>query len=413
MELEQLGKQAREAARKFTALTTKEKNSALLEMAEALKKEKEPILEANAKDMQAAKEAGVTGALLDRLLLNEDRVIEMATSLEEIAELEDPVGKEVQKWQIENGLVIRRVRAPLGVIGVIYEARPNVTVEAAGLTLKTSNAVILRGGSQAINSNNILVEVMQKAAADASISASAIQIIKETSHETADEFMALRDLDVLIPRGGEKLIEAVVEKAKVPVLWAAAGNCHIYIDKDGDLEKALPIVINAKVQRPGVCNAMETLLVHKDVASKFLPKAIKELQEKGVQVRGDSKTKEIVSSVEEATEADYYTEFLDLILAVRVVDSLEDAIDHIEKYGTRHSEAIITEDKEAAEKFTRQVDSAAVYVNASTRFTDGGQFGLGAEIGISTQKLHVRGPMGLEALTSVKYVIEGNGQVRE
>lgn len=428
MELEKLGGQAKAAARKLNSISTEVKNKALLQMAGGLRDNQKLILEANAEDMEQAKAKGTTGALLDRLLLNQERIGEMAVALEEIAALDDTVGQIVAEWQRPNGLKIKKVRVPLGVIGVIYEARPNVTVEAAGLCLKSGNAVILRGGSLAIKSNTILVNILQKSASEAGLPENAIQIIEDTSHEIADEFMALKYLDVLIPRGGNQLIEAVVEKAKVPVLWAAAGNCHTYVDKDANLEMALPIVINAKAQRPGVCNAMETLLVHKDIAADFLPKAIKELQEKGVEIRGDEKTLKILQNDQrflargvnarndkmvEATEDDYYTEFLDLILAVKVVDSVEEAINHINKYGTLHSEAIITENPQAAHKFTTDVDAAAVYVNASTRFTDGGQFGLGAEIGISTQKLHVRGPMGLEALTSTKYVIEGTGQIRK
>jgi glutamate-5-semialdehyde dehydrogenase len=411
-QLNELGSQARTAARKLNSITTEEKNRALLKMADAIEENSRSIIEANEKDMQSAKEQGVAPPLQDRLLLNDKRIKEMADSLRDIARLSDPVGEVVSEKTLPNNLRLKKVRVPLGVIGVIFEARPNVTVEAAGLCMKAGNAIILRGGSLAQHSNNILTDIMQKAATSANIPLHAIQIIRDPSREIADAFMALKDLDVLIPRGGKQLIDAIVDNAKVPVLWAAAGNCHTYIDKDANLEKALPIVINAKVQRPGVCNAMETLLLHKDVAAEFLPKVISELQSKGVEIRGDSKTKAFVPSVKEASDEDFYTEFLDLILAVRVVESLEEAIDHIEKYGTRHSEAIISENKDSIDKFLREVDSAAVYANASTRFTDGGQFGLGAEIGISTQKLHVRGPMGLESLTSEKYTIIGDGQIR-
>ena len=410
--LSELGKQAKNASRKLYSVTTDTKNKALLSMAEALKNNIEKILSANKDDMDDAKAKGTTDALLDRLLLDNERVLDMAGALEDIAKLDDPIGKVVDEWKRPNGLQIKRVRAPLGVIGVIYEARPNVTVEAAGLCLKTSNAVILRGGSLAFNTNKTIVEVLQDSASKAGIPENALTMIEDVSHETADKFMALKELDVLIPRGGDKLKEAVLKKAKVPVLWAAAGNCHTYVDKDADIEVARKIAINAKVQRPGVCNAMETLLVHKDIAEDFLPETIKELQEKGVEIRGDEKTRSLASDIKEAKEDDYYTEFLDLILAIRVVDNVDVAIDHINKYGTLHSEAVVTRDEKTAEQFKTNVDAAVVYVNASTRFTDGGEFGLGAEMGISTQKLHVRGPMGLEALTSTKYVIEGEGQIR-
>ena len=407
-----LGAKAKAASRKLYSVTTDTKNKALTEMAKAIKSGTEQILQANNEDMRVAAAKGTTAALLDRLLLNEERVLDMAKALVDIADLDDPIGKVVDEWKRPNDLDIKRVRVPLGVIGVIYEARPNVTVEAAGLCLKTSNAVILRGGSLAFNTNKALVDILQVAASKAGVPDNAIAMIEDVSHETADKFMALQDLDVLIPRGGEKLKEAVVEKAKVPVLWAAAGNCHTYIDKDADIDMARNIAINAKVQRPGVCNAMETLLVHKDIAERFLPETIKELQENDVEIRGDETTKSLASDVKEATDGDYYTEFLDLILAIKVVNSVDEAIEHINKFGTLHSEAIVTADEKTAEKFKTNVDAAVVYVNASTRFTDGGEFGLGAEMGISTQKLHVRGPMGLEALTSTKYVIEGNGQVR-
>ena len=407
-----LGTKAKAASRKLYSVTIDTKNKALTEMAKAIKSGTEQILQANNEDMRVAVAKGTTAALLDRLLLNEERVLDMAKALVDIADLDDPIGKIVDEWKRPNDLDIKRVRVPLGVIGVIYEARPNVTVEAAGLCLKTSNAVILRGGSLAFKTNKALVDILQVAASKAGVPDNAIAMIEDVSHETADKFMALQDLDVLIPRGGEKLKEAVVEKAKVPVLWAAAGNCHTYVDKDADIDMARKIAINAKVQRPGVCNAMETLLVHKDIADSFLPETIKELQENEVEIRGDETTQSLAPNVKEATDGDYYTEFLDLILAIKVVNSVDEAIEHINKFGTLHSEAIVTADQKTAKKFKTNIDAAVVYVNASTRFTDGGEFGLGAEMGISTQKLHVRGPMGLEALTSTKYVIEGNGQIR-
>jgi len=410
--IEQIGRNARKASLELGSVSSTLKNDALKAIARALRENRDNILSANQKDMVAAKEKGAPAPFLDRLLLTQERLEEMAVSLEEIAIFKDPIGEVVGGWKLKNGLEIKRVRVALGVIGIIYEARPNVTIEAFGLCLKAANASILRGGSSAINSNKALIEIINKAS-EGKIPQNSVQLITDTSHEVAEAFMSLKELDILIPRGGEELIKLVSEKAKVPVLWAAAGNCHTYVDKDADLEMALKIVINAKTQRPGVCNAMETLLVHKDIARQFLPKALEELKAKGVEIRGDSSVKQIDASVKEATDEDYYTEFEDLILAVKVVSSVMEAIEHINKYGTLHSEAIVTENYAAAKEFTSGVDAACVYVNASTRFTDGGQFGFGGEIGINTQKLHFRGPMGIEALTSTKYIIEGNGQIRE
>ena len=412
MSIEQIGRNARKASLELGSVSSTLKNDALKAIARALRENRDNILSANQKDMVAAKEKGAPAPFLDRLLLTQERLEEMAVSLEEIAIFKDPIGEVVGGWKLKNGLEIKRVRVALGVIGIIYEARPNVTIEAFGLCLKAANASILRGGSSAINSNKALIEIINKAS-EGKIPQNSVQLITDTSHEVAEAFMSLKELDILIPRGGEELIKLVSEKAKVPVLWAAAGNCHTYVDKDADLEMALKIVINAKTQRPGVCNAMETLLVHKDIARQFLPKALEELKAKGVEIRGDSSVKQIDASVKEATDEDYYTEFEDLILAVKVVSSVMEAIEHINKYGTLHSEAIVTENYAAAKEFTSGVDAACVYVNASTRFTDGGQFGFGGEIGINTQKLHFRGPMGIEALTSTKYIIEGNGQIRE
>ena len=412
MQIQEIGQNARQASLELGLVSSSSKNDALNAIAEALRKNQDFILEANQEDMEIAKKKGSSTPFLDRLLLNPDRLEDMAVSLEEIARLKDPIGEVTGGWKLANGLRINRVRVALGVIGIIYEARPNVTIEAFGLCLKAANASILRGGSLSLNSNKALIDVIHKAS-EGKIPQNSVQLITDTSHEVAEAFMSLKELDILIPRGGEELIKLVTEKAKVPVLWAAAGNCHTYVDKDADIDMALKIVINAKTQRPGVCNAMETLLVHKDIAKEFLPRAIEELKTKGVEIRGDSTVKEINSSVKDATEEDYYTEYEDLILAIKVVSSTSEAIKHINKYGTLHSEAIVTKDYFAAKEFTSGVDAACVYVNASTRFTDGFEFGFGGEIGINTQKLHFRGPMGLEALTSTKYVIEGNGQIRE
>ena len=406
-------KLAKEAARKLAYLSTDVKNKALSNMAYALKKEMGSILGANERDMKNAKEKGITGALLDRLRLDERRIDEMAQGLLEIAALADPVGEVVSMWVRPNGLEVGKVRVPLGVIGIIYEARPNVTVDAAGLCLKAGNAVFLRGGSEAINSNIAIARVIAKAAEDVGVPSGAISIVEDTSRETVSEMLKLRDyIDVLIPRGGAGLIKAVVENATVPVIETGVGNCHIYVDEYADLDKACKILINAKCQRPGVCNAAGTLLVHKSIAEEFLPKVLKELKTNKVEIRGCEKTVSIADWVKEAYENDYETEFLDLIIAVKVVESLDEAVEHIHRYGTKHSECIVTESYTNARKFLKQVDAAAVYVNASTRFTDGNQFGFGAEIGISTQKLHARGPMGLKELTSIKYVIYGDGHIR-
>ena len=412
-EVMEIGKKARVAARIMATMSTQKKNDALASMAEALVGNAERIMAANEKDVEAAAEKGVSSSLLDRLMLNSIRIKEMAEGLYDVAVLTDPVGETVKGWRVPNGLNIRQVRVPLGVIGIIYEARPNVTVEAASLCIKSGNAIILRGGSMAANSNLVLTEIMSNAAAEVGLPQDAIQAIKNPSREAANELMKLDHyLDLLVPRGGPELIHSVVSNATVPVLWAGAGNCHVYVDESADLEMARRIVVNAKCQRPSVCNAAETLLVHRSVAEEFLPKVAEDLFAQGVTIIGDEATRKLVPKALEATEKDWYTEYLELKIAVRVVSSVQEAIDHINKYGTMHSEAIITRDLESARKFTEEVDAAAVYVNASTRFTDGGQFGLGAEIGISTQKLHARGPMGLTALTSTKYVIEGTGQIR-
>lgn len=383
-------------------------------MAEALIDNTDMIIEANAKDMAIAGEKGISDSLLDRLMLDNERVADMSQALRDLMALPDPVGEIIKGWKVPNGLLIKKTRVPLGVIGVIYEARPNVTVDATGLALKAGNAVILRGGSLALNSNLVLTEIIAGAATTVGIPQSAIQSLPTADRHSVNELMKMdKYLDLLVPRGGADLIKLVIETATVPVLWAGAGNCHVYVHKDADSEMAEKIVINAKVQRPSVCNAVETLLVHQGIAESFLPRLIESLENHGVTVYGCPRTKKLRPEVNKADEADWYREYLDLKIAVKVVDSLAEAINHINTYGTLHSEAIITRDYNAARKFTEEVDAAAVYVNASTRFTDGGQFGMGAEIGISTQKLHARGPMGLTALTSTKYIIEGNGHVRE
>lgn len=412
-EVTEIGKRAKAASRIMATMSTERKNDALTSMAEALIANSERIMAANEKDIEAATIKGISSSLLDRLMLNSIRIKEMAEGLYDVAILTDPVGEIIKGWRVPNGLSIRQVRVPLGVIGIIYEARPNVTVEAASLCVKSGNAIILRGGSMSHHSNLILTQVISDAAAQVGLPKDAIQAVTNPSREAAIELMKLDNyLDLLVPRGGPELIHSVVSNATVPVLWAGAGNCHVYVDESADLEMAEKIVVNAKCQRPSVCNAAETLLVNKAVAEKFIPKATSDLMAQGVTIIGDEAVRALVPEAQVATEKDWYTEYLELKIAVRVVDSVQEAIDHINKYGTLHSEAIITRDLESARKFTEEVDAAAVYVNASTRFTDGGQFGLGAEIGISTQKLHARGPMGLTALTSTKYVIEGTGQIR-
>lgn len=406
---------AKEAARKLAYLSSAAKDQALLAMADALIAKTEDILEANAADMQAGREKKLSTALLDRLLLTHDRVREMAEGLRAIAALPDPVGETVHMWTRPNGLEVGKVRVPVGVIGIIYEARPNVTVDAAGLCLKTGNAIILRGGSEAFNSNKRIADIISEAATSAGIPKGAIQLIETKDREAVKVMLKLNGyIDILIPRGGAGLIQTVVQNATVPVIETGVGNCHVYIDKEANLKMAMDIVINAKTQRPGVCNAMETLLVHEGVASEVLPELLNVLKDEyNVEVRGCEKSKEIVPWIVEAQDEDYYTEFLDLILAVKVVKDMDEAMDHIYKYGSGHSEAIITDNYLTSRRFTKEVDAAAVYVNASTRFTDGFQFGYGAEIGISTQKLHARGPMGLTELTTTKYVIFGEGQIRK
>ncbi len=411
--LEQIGQKAKEAEPLLRVMNGEKKNQVLLRAAEYLVKDTEFILSANETDMENGRERGMKEGLLDRLKLTKERIEGMAEGLRQIAALPDPIGGVISEWTPENGLDIRKVRVPLGVIGIIYEARPNVTADAFGLCFKTGNPVVLRGGSDAVHSNLAIVEVLQKALTDCGCPASAIQLLEDTSRETAAAFMKLnRYIDVLIPRGSAGLIATVVNNSTIPVIETGSGNCHIYVDEDADLQMAADIVYNAKTQRIGVCNACESLVVHRKVKDAFLPMLARKLSEKQVELRGDEAAREAVPSMKEASAEDWGTEYLDYILSVKTVDSLDEAIAHINRYNTGHSEAIITENKEHAEKFLQEVDAAAVYVNASTRFTDGFEFGFGAEIGISTQKLHARGPMGLEALTSYKYEIYGNGQVR-
>ncbi len=407
-----LGKKAKTASRILAGADTAQKNEALRSMAAALRENADAILSANAKDVSAAREKGTSESLLDRLSLTRERIEAIASDMEKVTLLPDPVGEVLEHFTRPNGLSIERVRVPMGVIAIIYESRPNVTADAAALCIKTANAVILKGGSDAIFSNIAISEALRAGLTKAGLPADAVQLLADTDRAAATALMRLRGyVDLLIPRGGAALIKNTVENATVPVIETGTGNCHIYIDKDADTDMGVNIIVNAKAQRPGVCNAAETLLVHAEKAADFLPKAAEALREKGVEIRGCEKTRQYIDCGE-ATEMDYATEFLDYILAVRVVPSMEEAIAHIAKYSTLHSEAIVTENAEAAEYFLRHVDAAAVYVNASTRFTDGGEFGFGAEIGISTQKLHARGPMGLRELTAYQYRVRGNGQIR-
>lgn len=412
-DIQTLGKTAKASTSQLSLLSTKEKNQILNQMAEALETNTQKIIAANQKDLAKADDYGIKETMKDRLRLDEARIQEMANGIRQVATLPDPIGNVDKMWQNADELTIGAKRVPLGVVGMIYESRPNVTTDAASLCFKTGNAVILRGGKEAFYSNQLLVEIMQAVLAQNDIHPGAIQFVDDISREVVQEMMRLNDyLDVLIPRGGAGLIQNVKNHATVPVIETGTGNNHVYIDKDANLEMAVKITMNAKTQRPSVCNAIETLLVHKDVASEVLPILEKELLAKNVEIRADQKALAYLTQASEATQADWETEFLDYILAIKVVDSLEEAIAHINQYNTKHSEAIVTENYSAAQKFLNEVDAAAVYVNASTRFTDGFVFGFGAEIGISTQKLHARGPMGLDALTSIKYIIYGQGQVR-
>ncbi len=412
-ELNIKGRLAREAAYFLTRMSSDEKKSTLERVAKMLVEKSDKILTANEKDLKEARNNQIKGALLDRLTLNSERIGSIAEGLNQIALLDDPVGEMISMKKRPNGLQIGQVRVPIGVIGIIYEARPNVTVDASGLCLKTGNAVILRGGKEAINSNMAIVKIIQEALISEGIPPEAVQLVENTNRESALAMMKLNEyLDILIPRGGAGLIKTVVENSRVPVIETGVGNCHAYIDESANPEMASDIVINAKTQRPGVCNAIETLLVHVSVADTFLPVICDKLKDHKVEIRGDRYVTEIIGYAVPASEDDWYTEYLDMIIAVKVVHSLSDAIIHINKYGSGHSETIITESYTNAQRFLSEVDAAAVYVNASTRFTDGFEFGFGAEIGISTQKLHARGPMGLKELTTTKYIIYGNGQIR-
>lgn len=411
--LEKIGRQAKSAEALLRVLSTSQKNKALVTAAEDLVANKKILLEANAVDIAQAKENQMAPALVDRLLLTETRIAQMAEGLKQMAELEDPVGEVLSMKQRPNGLMIGQKRVPLGVIGIIYESRPNVTADAFGLCFKAGNVVILRGGKDAVHSNQAITRVLQEALIKCQLPAEAIQLITDTSHQTAEEFMRLnRYVDVLIPRGGAGLIRTVVERATVPVIETGTGNCHIYVDESADLDMAVEIIFNAKTQRIGVCNACESLVIHEKVKDVLLPKLVEKLKEKKVELRGDEASCSVCPEIVAATENDWGTEYLDYVLSIKTVSNIEEAIAHINQYNTGHSEAIITRDYENSQKFLDQIDAAAVYVNASTRFTDGFEFGFGGEIGISTQKLHARGPMGLKELTSTKYIIYGNGQIR-
>ena len=413
--IDTLGQQAKVASRQIAKLSTAAKNDLLNQVAKALVAESDYIITENAKDMANAKENGISEIMQDRLLLTEDRIVGIAEGVRQVADLQDPIGQVVRGYTNLDGLKIVQKRVPMGVIAMIFESRPNVSIDAFSLAFKTNNAIILRGGRDAINSNKALVTVARKALENAGITADAVQLVEDTSHEVAEELMvATKYVDLLIPRGGARLIQTVKEKAKVPVIETGVGNCHIYVDKYANLDMATQIVINAKTQRPSVCNAAESLVVHADIVEEFLPnleKAISKIQ--SVEFRADERALKLMEKAVPASPEDFATEFLDYIMSVKVVDSLDEAINWINTYTTSHSEAIVTQDISRAEQFQDDVDAAAVYVNASTRFTDGFVFGLGAEIGISTQKMHARGPMGLEALTSTKFYINGQGQIRK
>jgi len=411
--LEKIGRQAKEAEVILRTLSTGRKNEALYKAAEALERAEDKLIAANGEDVRIAKEKGMAAGLLDRLTLNSARVKGMADGLRQVAALEDPVGEVLSMKQRPNGLMIGQKRVPLGVVGIIYEARPNVTADAFGLCFKTGNAVILKGGSDALHSNEAIVAVLKEALVSCGLPETAVQLIGSTDRQVTAQFMKLNEyVDVLIPRGGAGLIRTVVRESTVPVIETGTGNCHIYVDATADLDMAVEILYNAKTQRIGVCNACESLVVHESVIRKFLPRAAAKLAEKKVELRGDAQAQAACADVIPATEEDWGTEYLDYILSIKTVSGLDEAIAHINRYNTGHSEAIVTSDYANAQRFLDEIDAAAVYVNASTRFTDGGEFGFGAEIGISTQKLHARGPMGLKELTSTKYIIYGNGQVR-
>ena len=412
-QVEEKTARARDAATATALLSTEVKNRALRHMARALIARKDFILEFNAEDVEAGRQNGLSDALIDRLQLTESRIEDICEGLRQVESLEDPIGRVIQEMTRPNGLRIQKVRVPFGVVGIIYESRPNVTVDSVALCMKAGNVTVLKGGSEALKSNAALTTVIADAASEEGVPADAIQLIDTPDRAAAQHMMKLnRHIDVLVPRGGAGLIQAVVKNATVPVIETGVGNCHVYVDDAADLRLAEDIAFNSKVQRPSVCNAAETLLVHQDIAADFLPKLADRLMDAGVELRGCERTRALVAGVRSATDEDWDTEFLALVLAVKVVDDLEDAIKHINRHGTMHSEAIVTRNNHNIQQFIKEVDAAAVYANASTRFTDGFEFGLGAEIGISTQKLHARGPMGLEELTSYKWVVQGTGQVR-
>jgi len=412
-ELEQIGKRALKASGQLAHLNTEQKNRILLLVADKLEASVSDILEANEADLKLGEEMGLKGAIVDRLSLSKGRIRDIAEGLREIVQLEDPIGEVMEMKKRPNGLLIGKKRVPLGVVGVIYESRPNVTADVAGLCIKTGNVCVLRGGKEAFRSNRAIVKIFHDAIEECGLDPNMVQLVQDTSRESALAMMKLNAyLDILIPRGGAGLIQTVVQNSTVPVIETGVGNCHVYVDESADLKKALDIVYNAKTHRPGVCNAAESLLVHKDLAVEFLPAVGKALKEGGVEIRGDKWTCELIDGALAATEEDWGREYLDLIISSKVVGSVEEAVEHINQYGSRHSESIVTENYSRAQYFLERVDAAAVYVNASTRFTDGFEFGYGAEIGISTQKLHARGPMGLKELTTSKYIIYGSGQTR-
>lgn len=413
MRVEEVARRVSDAKKQIGLMNTQRKNAALRSIGMAIDKNRKVILEKNEMDVHAAMESGISDSIVDRLLLNDKRIDSMIESINKVIDLDDPVGKIDDGWVLPNGLQIKKVRVPIGAIGMIYEGRPNVTVDSTILCLKSGNSVLLKGSASAQNSNAALVEIIKSALEAVYFPQSAVELVEETSHDAVSEMIKMRKyLDLVIPRGGKSLIDFVVQNATVPTLETGAGNCHIFVDESADLEMALKIIENAKVQRPGTCNAAEKVLVHEKISRDFLPMLYDRLKRLDVEMRGCSESVKIIPSMKKATEEDWSTEYLDLILGIKIVKDVDEAIEHISKYGTKHSESIITKNYDNALKFTHSIDAAAVYVNASTRFTDGGEFGFGAEIGISTQKLHARGPVGLNELTSYKYVIYGEGQVR-
>ncbi|MCB1070501.1 MAG: glutamate-5-semialdehyde dehydrogenase [Verrucomicrobia bacterium] len=410
----QMADRAVAASRALARLTTRKKNAILEAMADELESRRDAIKDANARDMEAGEQAGLTGSLLDRLKLSDARIDSMIKGLRDIVVLKDPVGQEISRWMRPNGLEITKIRVPIGVIAIIYESRPNVTADAASLCFKTSNAVILRGGKEAVHSNRVLADALQEGGQKKGLPENSIQLVSTTDRDAIRELVQMvGKVDLAIPRGGEGLINAVIEHARVPVIKHYKGVCHVYVDETADIDTAVAISVNAKCQRPGVCNAIETLLVHQAIAGTFLPKLVEQLKPYKVELRGDEAARAVIPEMKSATEDDWYAEYLDLILSVRVVKDVHAAVEHINRYGSHHSDSIVAGGDHAQKIFTQEVDSSTVYVNASTRFTDGGEFGMGAEIGISTDKLHARGPMGLEELTTYKYVVHGAGQIRE